>query len=257
MKCTLRKYLNYFQISIVLICSSVAISITIWSHTLIYKNNYDINISGTTRMKSLELDLLASKLVFKIPSLRNNSYIMITNKLLEIQNILENLKKDYSISDSPSITLEQLSKTNTHYYTMVNEFYKNLTYNSNDFETDSYRGSNYARFGNILKYYQVNISIVINKVLLNKLEIVVNDVVDESTKKSNLIIFITIGLGCIEIIGLIIIIYSSYKDEKKNIKLAKSDTEKNIQTKLVNMLSHDLKGSAVNIVGEVELLLEK
>lgn len=229
--CNTRKRIMYMHLSVIIVTALVAIIIGCYSKNII--SNNDINTVGMQRANILQFENLCSSLLFVLPIEKEEKL----NKLTSIKNDLINTQY----------------KLNSKYSQNPNN--QSISDNITKQTLNGFRYNNFLEFSNLLNWYSINMKAPIN-ILTQYLNTNVDIIAEKATYNSHIIIYITIGLGIIQLMGVFITIFMEYKYGDSEIELIKINTEKDIQTKLVSMLSHDLKGSATNIVGEIELIQE-
>ena len=262
----------YLQIILITISAMIAISIAIYSIPTINKNYKDIltanNLTGST------CNLLNTYAVELIPI----DYTVKTLYRQKAKNIYKYLQKysqeisdDYNLNSQIYYQVRLVNIMNKKWRKLNTEFMLNLPQNATSTQIALYRKNNIKQWESLL----VKFNVMVDK-NIDKLRNMINDkmipkVINEADTKTKLIIYITISLGCFELIGVIFLLKNLYKliNAESNIthmetnvcdmqlSLIKRVTENEVQNNIISMLSHDLKGSAVNIVGELTILEDK
>ena len=285
--CYKRKIYDYFLIILIGLCCISAIVISFVSISIIHDNNHDINDYGLMRAKIEEFnnkvgcELLPNNITLRYIC-RNvaEANLLYINNLL---NICNNDNLDTNCVKSIS-KLKVINKNYKNFKKLLDQFYKNYDYSLyNSSSLMEYNIKNNILWHNIIVYYHQNI---VNKIkystsnftsLYTCLYNVVNAVERRATKKSLIIVYIAISISVMQIIGLIVyvrnicnnhyieeyllklktnLIEKNNKIDEKNNEIDEKNIENKVQSNLINMLSHDMKGSATNIVGELTLLQE-
>ena len=153
------------------------------------------------------------------------------------------------------------AETKSQYQIFSNLYDDFLSNSSQPFITDTqvslYRLSHNKRWLHIMRFYDIHIARPINEKHIPYLDNnLIKQVIDDSNSKSLVVIIITIVLGLLELLGITFTIINAKNIRKTEHQLNSIKTEKNIQQNLTSMLSHDLKGSVGNIVGEITHLKE-
>lgn len=278
--CYRRKIYEYCLIILIGLCCISAIVISFVSISIIQDNNHDINNYGLMRAKIEEFN---NKVGCELlPSNITSRYIcrnVAEANLLYINNLLtrcNNENLDINCIKSIS-TLKVINKNYKNFKKLLDQFYKNYDYSLyNSLSLMEYNTKNYKSWHSIIVYYHYNI---INKIkystsnftsLNTYLYSVVDSVERNATNKSLIVVYVTISISIMQIIGLVFYVRNIHNNRytekyllklktnliNKNTEIDEKNIENKVQSNLINMLSHDMKGSATNIVGELTLLQE-
>lgn len=242
----------YVQITGICICAIIAISIAIYTIPVIKDNNKDINTMGMMRFKLEELNNhIGSHLLPLSTQSWNTTRIIINNNFKYLQKYLLIAHNKYNINIKlETQLLNNITINYNKFIIKIEDFYTRI-FNLNDKRV-------------IIQYFYNNIAKISHVKLQPKLNTIVNRIEQEANNKSMVIIYITIAFGCFELLGVIFLLRNIHKliNAETNVSdmqlsLVKKETENEVQNNIISMLSHDLKGSAVNIVGELTLLEDK